>query len=399
MPLNKGALAVRLGRAGGLFKRVRLAEKKARRAARSAAATAASNVARAAAANVARAAAANVARAAAAARAAEEVPALKDQREVEAVAQKKKVAAGVKNAERAVHKHTITRIQKRLARKKVREEEKAKKDEERGIKVGPCTQKQLDKLNGFTKVHYIGERTPCKHGCGAEVWPGEANLCCKSGKHILNVDCNPPLDAAYLDLITQPRYSQQSRALNGGLAMASQGIYPSKALGGVGWHEQAYGHLALFGKTYLTMRDLGSNNSFDTYMLPEDILLDGARHDVGEDYAQHLLQTRRYLEKHHPLALHLHAVADVPGAFVDGNPFMRLEAGADNGKMELAMVSSGVRHPDEAAHKVLIFDLRVHAAGLAPLAPKNITRHSAMYGIYPSKALGAGGRGVARAGL
>jgi hypothetical protein len=111
----------------------------------------------------------------------------------------------------------------------------------------------------FLKVHYIGERAPCKHGCGAEVWPGEANLCCRGGKYILNADCNPPLDDAYLDLITRPRYSQQSRALNGGLAMASQGIYPSKALGGVGWHEQAYGHLALFGKTYLTMRDLGSN--------------------------------------------------------------------------------------------------------------------------------------------
>ena len=106
----------------------------------------------------------------------------------------------------------------------------------------------------FLKVHYIGERAPCKHGCGAEVWPGEANLCCRGGKYILNADCNPPLDDAYLDLITRPRYSQQSRALNGGLAMASQGIYPSKALGGVGWHEQAYGHLALFGKTYLTMR-------------------------------------------------------------------------------------------------------------------------------------------------
>ena len=111
----------------------------------------------------------------------------------------------------------------------------------------------------FLKVHYIGERAPCKHGCGAEVWPGEANLCCRGGKYILNADCNPPLDDAYLDLITRPRYSQQSRALNGGLAMASQGIYPSKALGGVGWHEQAYGHLALFGNTYLTMRDLGSN--------------------------------------------------------------------------------------------------------------------------------------------
>jgi hypothetical protein len=40
------------------------------------------------------------------------------------------------------------------------------------------------------------------------------------------------------------------------------------------------------------MRDLGSNNSFDTYMLPEDLLLDGAQHDVGEDYAHNLVETR-----------------------------------------------------------------------------------------------------------
>jgi hypothetical protein len=126
----------------------------------------------------------------------------------------------------------------------------------------------------FLKVHYIGERAPCKHGCGAEVCPGEANLCCRGGKYILNADCNPPLDAAYLDLITRPRYSQQSRALNGGLAMASQGIYPSKALGGVGWHEQAYGHLALFGKTYLTMHEQAYGHlalSGKTYLTMRDL--------------------------------------------------------------------------------------------------------------------------------
>jgi len=126
--------------------------------------------------------------------------------------------------------------------------------QERNAKAIEKASEKKAKEQEFLKVHYIGERAPCKHGCGAEVWPGEANLCCRGGKYILNADCNPPLDDAYLDLITRPRYSQQSRALNGGLAMASQGIYPSKALGGVGWHEQAYGHLALFGKTYLTMR-------------------------------------------------------------------------------------------------------------------------------------------------
>jgi len=130
--------------------------------------------------------------------------------------------------------------------------------QERNAKAIEKAAEKKAKEQEFLNVHYIGQRAPCKHGCGAEVWPGEANLCCRGGKYILNADCNPPLDDAYLDLITRPRYSQQSRALNGGLAMASQGIYPSKALGGVGWHEQAYGHLALFGKTFLTMRDLAA---------------------------------------------------------------------------------------------------------------------------------------------
>jgi len=105
------------------------------------------------------------------------------------------------------------------------------------------------------------------------------------------------------------------------------------------------------------------------------------------------VQTRRYLEEHHPLAVHLRAVADVPGTVVDANPYMRLEAGADNGKMELAMVSSGVRHPDENAHRVLIFDLRVHDAGLAPLAPTYISRNSPLYDQLMFPLLHETGRG------
>jgi len=53
--------------------------------------------------------------------------------------------------------------------------------------------RQRAEYEELTKVHYIEERAPCKHGCGAEVWPGEANLWCKSGMYILNADCNPPL--------------------------------------------------------------------------------------------------------------------------------------------------------------------------------------------------------------
>ena len=231
-------------------------------------------------------------------------------------AERKRVAADDKVCARITQPRRVTRIQQSNANKAARASKKAAK------KAGKEAADK-DKYDALIKEHYIGKRSPCKHGCGAQVWPGEDNLCCKGGKHILNADCNPPLDDTYLHLITQPYYSQQSRALNGGLAMASQGIYPSRALGGVGWHEQAYGHLALFGKTYLTQRSMGYNNAFDNYLLPENLLLDGARHDVGVSYANNLVQTRRYLEEHHPLAVHLRAVADVPGTVVDANPYMQ----------------------------------------------------------------------------
>jgi len=115
------------------------------------------------------------------------------------------------------HKRKGKGIAKAAAKQAAKDKEDAKAREKAAAKEAAKAHQEQE----FLKVHYIGERAPCKHGWGAEVWPGEANLCCKGGKFILNADCNPPLDAAYLDLITQPRYSQQSRALNGGLAMAS----------------------------------------------------------------------------------------------------------------------------------------------------------------------------------
>ena len=270
MPLHQVVTRKDSGRAGGKSRSVRLAGKKARCAAAAAA----------------------------------------------SAAERKRVAADDKVCARITQPRRVTRIQQSNANKAARASKKAAK------KAGKEAADK-DKYDALIKEHYIGKRSPCKHGCGAQVWPGEDNLCCKGGKHILNADCNPPLDDTYLHLITQPYYSQQSRALNGGLAMASQGIYPSRALGGVGWHEQAYGHLALFGKTYLTQRSMGDNNAFDNYLLPENLLLDGARHDVGVSYANNLVQTRRYLEEHHPLAVHLRAVADVPGTVVYANPYMQ----------------------------------------------------------------------------
>ena len=42
-------------------------------------------------------------------------------------------------------------------------------------------------------LHYIGDRVLCSKGCGALIWPGEAMLCCRGGKHILGEDLNPPI--------------------------------------------------------------------------------------------------------------------------------------------------------------------------------------------------------------
>lgn len=37
-------------------------------------------------------------------------------------------------------------------------------------------------------LHYIGDLELCSNGCGAQIWPGEAMLCCRGGKHILSED-------------------------------------------------------------------------------------------------------------------------------------------------------------------------------------------------------------------
>jgi hypothetical protein len=38
--------------------------------------------------------------------------------------------------------------------------------------------------------------------------------------------------------------SAVSRLLNGALAMGSQGVFPSRAMGGLGFHDQRCGHVA-----------------------------------------------------------------------------------------------------------------------------------------------------------
>jgi hypothetical protein len=204
-----------------------------------------------------------------------------------------------------------------------------------------------------TDPHVLSPQRKCPYGCGALVWPEEGTVCCSAGKHILGAEYNPPIDDIYLQILTMEHVSKDSRHLNAGLAMGTQGIFPSKAVGGLGWHEQGgWSHLSLFGTTYCRMFPLSANNAFDNHLLPNHLLLDGATKDLGKDYAERLLRTRAYLRECHPLASSLCAIADVPGERVDLTPFMRIEAQSlRSSAMELAFVSSGVRRAeDHGAH-------------------------------------------------
>jgi hypothetical protein len=170
-------------------------------------------------------------------------------------------------------------------------------------------------------------------------------VCCSAGKHILGPTYNPPIDSAYLDFLKMEHISNDSRLLNANLAMGTQGVFPSRAQGGLTWHDQGrWSFVHLHGKSYFVMHGLGSNNAFDTYLLPKDLLLDGATVDLGVHYAARLERARAYLAEHHPLARHLCTIADVPVPEIDLSPYMRLEAHSlRTNAMELAMVSSGVQ--------------------------------------------------------
>jgi hypothetical protein len=73
--------------------------------------------------------------------------------------------------------------------------------------------------------------------------------------------------------------------------MGSQGVFPSKQLGGLGMHEQYAAFLHLFGKAYLVLRSPTEGcNPFDNHLLPQQVLYDGAAKDYGEDYAAQLVR-------------------------------------------------------------------------------------------------------------
>ena len=124
------------------------------------------------------------------------------------------------------------------------------------------------------------------------------------------------------------------------------------------------------GKVYMVMRPLRENNAYDNTYLPDHLLPDGATKDLGSDNGELLLRARTYLAAHYPLASCLQAIAEVPGAQIDQDPIMRIEAHSlRTSAMELAYVSSGVQGQQAGyrANKVAYFDMRLHQQGLTPV--------------------------------
>ena len=232
-----------------------------------------------------------------------------------------------------------------------------------GAIAQPEAARNVDARVMQVQAHRLAARVPCRH-CGTLMWPSEGAACCAGGKHILGPAFNPPIDDEYLSMMRQPHFSHDSRLINSALALGSQCTAPSRAMGGLGFHEQHYAHLSLLGTTYLVLRNPhAGNNPFDNYLLPRDLLLETATHDLGAGYAERLLAARAYLHAHHPMACRLRPVADVPAERLDFSSVIRLEANSTHkGAMELAHVSSGVV-PKEDSNRVLYFDLRKHEQG------------------------------------
>ena len=80
--------------------------------------------------------------------------------------------------------------------------------------------------------------------------------------------------------------SYNSRLLNSALALGSQGTFPSREQGGLGMYKQGLPFLHLMGKSYLVFRSPSEGcNPFDCYLLPRQVLFDGASGDYGEQLA------------------------------------------------------------------------------------------------------------------
>jgi hypothetical protein len=251
-------------------------------------------------------------------------------------------------------------------------------DEDGAAPLARIPRARKPKLQPYDR-HVLLPMSTCIFGCGAMVFPDEGSVCCSSGKHILGPNFNPPIDQAYRTILQMEHMAADSRFLNDAVAMGSQGVFPTKALGGLGFVHNHYGFVFLMGRAYCVMRPLSGNNAFDNHLLPDNLLVDGATNDLGKDYAERLLRVRTYLAQRHPLAQRLKAIADVPGERFDLNPYLRIESNVrDVGRMELAFVSSGVAAGGDAPNKVLYFDMRRHDQGLAPVT---VSRRSALYDL------------------
>ena len=133
-----------------------------------------------------------------------------------------------------------------------------------------------------TDLHVLLPLRACTYGCGAMLYPEEKTVCCSGGKYILGPLFNPDIDAAYLAFLQQPHVSSNSRLLNTALATGTQGVFPTKAMGGAGFVSHHYGYVFLMGKrTYLVMHDVNSNNAFDNFLMPDNLLLDAASEQRG----------------------------------------------------------------------------------------------------------------------
>ena len=268
-----------------------------------------------------------------------------------------------------------------------------------GAIAQPEAARNVDARVMQVQAHRLAARVPCRH-CGTLMWPSEGAACCAGGKHILGPAFNPPIDDEYLSMMRQPHFSHDSRLINSALALGSQCTAPSRAMGGLGFHEQHYAHLSLLGTTYLVLRNPhAGNNPFDNYLLPRDLLLETATHDLGAGYAERLLAARAYLHAHHPMACRLRPVADVPAERLDFSSVIRLEANSTHkGAMELAHVSSGVV-PKEDSNRVLYFDLRKHEQG--GLEPTSVSSFNALFEVLQFPLLfekGVGGYFYAKGG-
>ena len=227
---------------------------------------------------------------------------------------------------------------------------------------------------------YLGVRVQCPK-CHSWVWPQEKWACCGDGKRVLGHRYNPPLDEGYKALLKGPHVSYNSRLLNSALALGSQGTLPSREQGGLGMYEQGLAFLHLMGKVYLVLRSPSDGcNPFDSYLLPRQVLFDGASGDYGEDFAAQLVAFCDYLFEHHPFARRLRLAKDMPGERIDLNKVVRLEAHSEqSGALELELLDNGVERPGGEKNRVVYFDMKRKERGESPSV--SVSPHNALFDL------------------